>query len=197
LAQGDIPPASGCGGLLCDAALLIEYENRGNVEAVFSDFMLMLPRLEGVIDPERGFVLDPGAEVFIDKRPTTTFAGAQEYKALDYRTHRVRLAPGDSHTDFFDLGAFLPGAEQSDRLKVPNVPSDFSPVLAFHDSYGNNFYADTEGLHSGVYQYPHEAEMMKGRRRRQSIGILTRRRWLRWLGWTQKDTVGLGEPPPG
>jgi hypothetical protein len=190
-----LPPRDAV-GFFAMPHFLIEYENRGNVDAVFSDFMLMLPRLEGVIDAKHGFVLQVGAEVFIDKRPTTTFAGAQEYKAIDYRTHRVRLAPGDSHTDFFDLGAFLPGAEQSERFKSANVPSDFSPVLAFHDSYGNNFYADTEGLHPGVYQYPHESEMMKGGRRRRSIGILSGRRWLRWLGWTQKDALGLGEEPP-
>jgi hypothetical protein len=39
---------------------LVEYENRGNVPVVFSDSVLALPRLEGVVDAERGFVLSRG-----------------------------------------------------------------------------------------------------------------------------------------
>ena len=148
-----LPPRDAV-GFFAMPHFLMEYENRGNVAAIFSDFILVLPRLKDVIDPKRGFVGHVGAEVFIDKRPTTTFAGTQEYKAIDFRTHRVRLSPGDSHTDFFDLGAFLPGAEQTDQFQAGDVPADFSPVLTFHDSYGNNFYADTEGLHAGLYRYP-------------------------------------------
>ena len=80
------------------------------VPVVFSDFVLVLPRLEGVIDGDGTFILHPGAELFIDKRPTSRMGNLQQWRMLDYRTNKVRLEPGDSHSDFFDLGAFLPNA---------------------------------------------------------------------------------------
>jgi hypothetical protein len=150
--------------------------------------------LEGVVDAERGFVLHPGAELYIDKRRTSTIGPMQMFKAMDFRTNRVRLEPGDSHTDFFDLGAFLPDAQQSDRFRVDSLPSDFSPILQFHDSHGNSFYADPDGLHAGLYAYLYEEELLKIGTPSASLGILTTRRALRWLGWKQIQARGLGEP---
>jgi hypothetical protein len=187
-----LPPRDAI-GFFAMPHFLIEYENRGNVPITFSDFMLALPRLEGVIDAKYGFVDHPGAKMFIDKRETSTLATAQEFKAMDFRTNKVRLEPGDSHTDFFDLEAFLPEAKQSDSFRVENVPNDFKPILTFHDSYGNVFWADEDGLRAGYYVYPHEAAMLEGRKRVRRVGILTTRRFGRWFGWSQEASFGLGE----
>jgi hypothetical protein len=51
--------------------------------------------------------------MYIDKRPTSTVAMMKMFKAVDFRTNKVRLELGDSHTDFFDPGAFLPGVTWS------------------------------------------------------------------------------------
>lgn len=189
-----LPPRDAV-GFFAMPHFIIEYENRGNVSVVFSDFFLLLPRLGGALDPNGNFIAHVGADLFIDKRPTSTIAGRQEYRAMDYRTNRVQLGQGDSHTDFFDLGAFLPGAEQADRFNTSHVPSDFSPVLTFHDSHGNIFYADAEGLHAGFYEYPYQAEILRVGKLRESAGLLTWRRALKWFGWKQEKAPGLGEPP--
>jgi hypothetical protein len=164
---------------------LVEYENRGNVPVVFSDFVLHLPRIEGVIDPDGKFIAHPGADLFIDKRPTTRWAGQQIYRLIDFRTNTVRLGSGDTHTDFFDLGAFAPNDQ---------VPDDFHPILTFHDNYGNNFYADEDGVHRGAWKYPHrhalEATLTLVSQER---GVETRRRAVRWLGWVDRRTRGTGE----
>jgi hypothetical protein len=187
-----LPPRDAV-GFFAMPHFLVEYENRGNVPIVFSDFILALPRLEGVIDEERGFVTHVGAELFIDKRPTSTIAGMQQFSAVDYRTDKVRLDPGDSHTDFFDLGAFLPDMQQGDRFRAENVPHDFSPIITFHDSFGNNLWADEDGVRSGLYEYPHDEEMLKVVTRRPAYGILSTRKAIRWLGWTSARARGLGE----
>ena len=173
---------------------LVEYENRGNIAVTFSDFVLALPRLENVIDDDGKFILHPGAELFIDKRPTSRMGNMQHWRKLDYRTNNVRLEPGDSHTDFFDLGAFLPDVKPDSRFKQVSIPADFSPLLTFHDSYGNRYYCDDEGIHRGEYEYPHVAALMgAGEKAPARVGVLTQRRRVRWFGWKEKRTRGLGE----
>jgi len=104
-----------------------------------------------VIDKSGQFIAHPGADLFIDKRETTTVGGYQLLRKLDYRTNKVRLAPGDMHTDFFDLGAFLQDAVNPGPFapKDPVLPSDFQPILSFHDNYGNNYYCNEDGVHRG------------------------------------------------
>src|SRR5207253_2139452 len=109
----------------------------------YSDFTIHLPRIDGVIDANGDFVFHQGAELLIDKRPTTRIAGYQLASKMDYRTNKVRLEPGEMHTDYFDLGAFFPDAVASARWSAVNVPLDFNPILTFHDNFGNIFYADS------------------------------------------------------
>ncbi|MEX2647179.1 MAG: hypothetical protein WD249_13030 [Gaiellaceae bacterium] len=174
---------------------LVEYENRGNVPVVFSDFMLMLPRLEGVLDESGEFVLHPGAELLIDKRPTTRVGGYQVLRKLDYRTNKVRLEPGEMHTDFFDLGAFFPDVEPGDSpWNQVSVPPDFHPVLSFHDNFGNRYYCDQDGVHRGDWEHPNlDALRAASGTTGYGTGVETKRRWLRWFGWKYDETHGTGE----
>jgi hypothetical protein len=51
-----IPPR-GLVGFFAMPHFMLEYENRGNMPVVFSDFMLMLPRIDGVVGGNGKFVL--------------------------------------------------------------------------------------------------------------------------------------------
>lgn len=173
---------------------VLEYENRGNVPVVFSDFFLLLPRLEGVLTTDGAFISHPGADLLIDKRPSARIGSAQAYRIMDYRTNKVRLEPGDSHTDFFDLEAFVSaGGRYGDGPLKMTIPHDFSPVLTFHDQYGNAFYADPEGIHGGAWRYPHQAALEATLDVRVLLGVETKRSWLRWFGWTERPARGLRE----
>jgi hypothetical protein len=131
----------------------LEYENRGNTPVAFSDFFLILPRIEGAIDSDGKFNFHQGAELLIDKRPTTRVGGYQLARAMDYRTNKVPLEPGEMHTDFFDFGAFFPNVtEGKSRWGSVHVPSDFQPILSFHDNFGNTYYCDDKGVHRGRWQ---------------------------------------------
>jgi hypothetical protein len=176
---------------------MVEYENRGNTPVTFSDFMLILPRIDGLIDGAGRFVLHPGAELLIDKRPTTRIAAFQSFSKIDYRTAKVRLEPQEMHTDYFDLGAFFPEAKsEASRWKDVKVPTDFHPVMSFHDNFGNSYYCDNDGLHEGRWEPPHlDALRAAGARIGFSQGLQSRRRLLHWLGWTSCSCGGLGEPP--
>jgi hypothetical protein len=135
------------------------------------------------------FVLHPGAQLFIDKRPTSKLGKQQAYKYVDYRTDKVTLQPGESHTDFFDLGAFLPNADTSGPMAIVDT-SNFHPVMTFHDSRGNRFHCDVDGIHEGSYVYPLQAAMEAGASALIThAAIEVRRKWLRWLGWTVKEGV--------
>jgi hypothetical protein len=173
----------------------LEYENRGNVPIVFSDFFLQLPRIEGVVDSDGTFVFHPGAELLIDKRPTTRIGGYQLARKLDYRTNKVRLEPGEMHTDYFDLGAFFPADEGTAPWATVSVPSDFQPILSFHDNFGNTYYCDETGVHRGRWVHPHEAALLEvASDLGLGQGLQTKRRLLRWFGWKEQTTTGLGEP---
>jgi hypothetical protein len=69
----------------------------------FSDFELLLPRK--MFRNDDVYIYSSGAELFIDKRPSSRVAGLAQFEKVDYRTTELRLDPGDSHTDFFDLAA--------------------------------------------------------------------------------------------
>jgi hypothetical protein len=129
---------------------VLEYENLGDVPVVFSDFELMLPRTMFRGDT---FIDHPGATLLIDKRKSSTVGGIKEFSRIDYRTNKVRLQPSESHTDFFDLGAFLEDFDDADPLPTGRVPADFDPILQFRDSYGNEFYCDADGVHTGPYKH--------------------------------------------
>jgi hypothetical protein len=176
---------------------MLEYENRGNVPVVFSDFMLMLPRIEGIVGGDSRLILHPGAELFIDKRPTTRVGGYQLLRRLDYRTNKVRLEPGEMHTDYFDLGAFFTDVELGHSLWTQvNIPNDFHPILSFHDNFGNNYYCDEHGIHRGTWEHPH-LDVLRASAATLGFGdgVETRRRWWRWFGWKERRTPGLGEAP--
>jgi hypothetical protein len=132
---------------------------------------LLYPRLDA-LDRRGGFILIPGAKLYIDKRLSSRLGAVQEHKAIDYRTNKVELPPGASHTDFFDLGALLDWTSEKEEggyewaRKERAVPEDFHPVLTFTDSYGNDIHCDEHGPHSGPYRYPHQREMLAKRRYR-------------------------------
>lgn len=116
---------------------VLSYRNVGNVPVTFSDFELKYPRLDAV-DASGGFTLTTGARLHIDKRLSSRVGGVQEYEVIDYRTNMVELAPGASHTDFFDLGALL-GWEGEERdpdayslmpMAQRNVPENFHPSVS-------------------------------------------------------------------
>jgi hypothetical protein len=164
---------------------VVQYENHGNAPVTFSDFELLLPRLKGVVGTDGKFVLHLGAELFIDKRPTSRVWGIQHLKALDYRTKRLSLAPGQSHTDFFDLGAFVQAPDAFARGTELRIPDDFEPILQFRDSFGHEFHCDQDGAHHGAYRYPHQRELeAEGLRERASASATLQRRPIRWFGWS-------------
>lgn len=168
---------------------IVQYENCGNVPVTFSEFELLLPRLDGVIDSESGFVLHLGAQLYIDKRPSSRIWGLQHLKALDYRTNKVPLEPGASHTDFFDLGAFVGRDALATGESAVQIPPDFSPVLQFHDSFGHEFHCDEAGVQEGPYVYPHESALTAaGFSPAPSPTLTTARRRIRWFGWTTERT---------
>jgi hypothetical protein len=170
----------------------VEYENRGNVPIVFSDFWLALPRLRDVVIEDGTFRFHTGAVLIVDGDERSRLGRNQAYSKLEYLTQTVRLGPGDMHTDFFPLTAFLPPPGLKGEI---TVPEDFSPVLMFHDSYGKWCYCDEEGVHAGRYEYPHRAALEAASSPAQpSQGLLTQRRRLRFLGWEQSPAHGLGEP---
>lgn len=175
----------------------LEYENRGNTPVAFSDFFLILPRIEGAIDSDGKFNFHQGAELLIDKRPTTRVGGYQLARAMDYRTNKVPLEPGEMHTDFFDFGAFFPNVtEGKSRWGSVHVPSDFQPILSFHDNFGNTYYCDDKGVHRGRWEHPHlDALRAAAATLGYGSGLETKRRFLRWFGWNDRRTHGLGEPP--
>ena len=69
---------------------VLEYENRGNVPVVFSDFFLLLPRLEGVLTTDGAFISHPGADLLIDKRPSARIGSAQAYRIMRISTRDER-----------------------------------------------------------------------------------------------------------
>lgn len=123
-----LPPADLL-GFFTMPHFVVEYENQGNVPVTFSDFELLLPRFEEV-STEGNYKMHLGAKLYIDKRPTSTVGAIQHLRGIDYRTNTVRLEPGESHSDFFDLGAFLEDADPkraaADRRPSPN----FEPVAS-------------------------------------------------------------------
>jgi hypothetical protein len=177
---------------------VVQYDNHGNAPVTFSDFEILLPRLKGVVGKDGSFVLHLGAELFIDKRPSSRVWGIQHLKGLDYRTNKVPLRPGASHTDFFDLGAFVEvnDAFGGDQVRIPD---DFEPVLQFRDSYGHWFHCDASGAHLGEYAYPHQRDLEAAGLRVQPASVVkSKRRPIRWLGWSQTETKALtrGEVRP-
>lgn len=130
---------------------VLQYQNLGEVTVVFSDFELLLPRRMFRGDT---FIDHPGADLLIDKRKSSTVGGIKEYSKVDYRTNKVRLEPGESHTDFFDLEAFLPNFDPTDPMPTGGVPAGFNPALQFRDSFGHEYYCDEKALHTGAYKHP-------------------------------------------
>jgi hypothetical protein len=176
---------------------MLEYENRGNVPIVFSDFMLMLPRADDCTDSSGNFTFHPGAELFIDGEPKTTVAGYQFLQKLDHRTCKVRLEPGEMHTDYFDLGVFFPGVTGAvSPWDDVRIPPDFRPILSFHDNFGNTYHCDDTGIHSGQWTHP-SAEALRAAGGAFGLGDGIESRWkrIRWFGWKQRRTAGLGESP--
>jgi hypothetical protein len=162
---------------------LVEYENLGNVPLTFSDFELVLPRFEKV-SSTGDYKLQLGAELFIDKRPTARIGPIQHLRAIDYRTNTVRLEPGASYSDFFDLGAFVEGADPKQKFSTGKLPPDFEPVLTFRDSFANRYWVNAEGVHAGRYEAPMAAAIRAGGRTlRDPQTVTSRRRLIRWLGW--------------
>jgi len=76
-------------------------------------------------------------------------------QAIDYRTGKVELPPQASHTDYFDLGAFLPDFDP-ERLGPAKVPPDFEPILKFTDSWAHEVWIDRYGLHDGRWKHRDE-----------------------------------------
>lgn len=181
---------------------VVTYRNLGNVAVTFSDFELRWPRLDGAIDANGEFRLTTGAELYIDKRLTSTIGGVQEYSKLDYRTDKRHLEPGERHTDFFDLGALLgwqDGASAVEpkhplRWEQRTVPGDFHPVLTFSDSFGNDYYCDEVGVHFGEYTYPYAEAAVRALSAKRTPRLLTvsrgrfpgRRTWRAF----QKQSIG-------
>jgi hypothetical protein len=168
---------------------VVQYENLGNVPVAFSDFELVLPRFEKVA-PDGSYTMHLGAEFFIDKRPTSTIGALQHIRAVDYRSNKVRLEPGEAHTDFFDLGAFVGNGDPPGPLEPAKLPTDFNPVLTFHDSFGSRYHCDAEGIHVGRWESPMLRDMRAAGAslKPDTTGLLSQRRLIRWFGWTKKAT---------
>jgi hypothetical protein len=195
--RGTYIPPHDLVGFFAMPFFLVEYENRGNVPIVFSDFALMLPRAGSCTDGSGKFVFHPGAELLIDREPKTTIAGHQFLEKLDHRTCKVRLEPGEMHTDYFDLSAFFPDVTGAvSPWNDVRVPPNFSPILSFHDNFGNSYHCDDAGLHCGQWKHPSaDALRAAGGRLGFGDGVESRRKLLRWFGWKQRQKAGLGESP--
>lgn len=122
---------------------------------VFSDFELVLPRLDAVDEATGRFDLQPSATLFLDKRPTAQIGGLQEYSKVDHRTNKVHLGPRESDVDYFDLEALLPeGWTDLDWGQATEYANKFTPILRFRDSFGNEYHCDKEGAHWGRLRLP-------------------------------------------
>jgi hypothetical protein len=113
---------------------MVDFWNDGNVEVVFSDFELFLPRLDP-LDERVKFVRQVAAKFYIDKRLSTQIGGLQQYSKVDHRTNVVRLGPRESHIDYYDLEVLLPDAWKrlrrsgSDRIREGVQPDPPVPRL--------------------------------------------------------------------
>jgi hypothetical protein len=105
---------------------------------------------------------------------------AQHVRAIDYRTNKVELPPHSSHSDYFDLGAFLPGFDP-ERIGPANVPPDFEPILKFDDSWGHELWIDRHGLHDGRWKHRDEDRLAEefGYKIQSSRTLVRRRTWRR------------------
>jgi hypothetical protein len=188
-----LPPADLL-GFFTMPHFVVEYENQGNVPVTFSDFELLLPRFEEV-SADGDYKMHLGAKLYIDKRPTSTVGAIQHLRAVDYRTNAVRLEPGESRSDFFDLSAFLDDADPNEPLPIVALPPQFEPVLTFRDSFGNRYHCDANGAHSGRYEAPMTTAMRAaGIKLSDPNAVVTARRWIRWFGWKHGSVKEPSKP---
>lgn len=130
---------------------VVQYRNTGNVPVTFSDFELILPR--HAIFQDGQYVSTLGADFFLDKRKSSRVGSLQHIKSLDYRTNKVRLEAGESHTDYFDLGAFLPDLDTTKVMNTQGIPPGFDPILKFTDSWENEIVCDRWGVADGPWKH--------------------------------------------
>jgi len=153
---------------------VVEYRNTGNVPVTFSDFELVLPRHDIIQSGQ--LVGHLGADLFIDKRRSSRIGAMQHVRAIDYRTGKVELPPRSSHSDYFDLGAFLPDFD-AEKLGPARVPPDFEPVLKLTDSWAHELWIDRHGVHDGRWKHRDEERLASEFDYRLFTGkTLTRRR---------------------
>ena len=165
---------------------VLDYRNEGNVSVVFSDFEVFLPRLDP-LDEEGRFIFQPGADFFIDKRPTMEIGGIQQYSKIDHRTNVVRLGPRESHVDYFDLESLLPdGWDEVGWDSATAFARRFSPILRFRESWGNEYHCDQAGAHFGEYVYPYEDALTRDVPSRSWQHRLAVKR-VRAIGWSTDE----------
>lgn len=167
---------------------IVQFRNDGNKPVTFADFELILPR-PNVIHQGK-LMAHLGAELFIDKRRSSRLGAMQTADAIDYRTVKVELPPSSSHTEFFDLGAFLPNLNPDEHLQSNQIPPDFEPVLHFGDSWRNDICVDRHGIHEGEWHHSDEKELAGMGHTKYSLGstLHRKRRWLsrKWKIETSK-----------
>ncbi len=126
------------------ARFALRLHNQGARPVTFLGFEFLYPRLDrgDVFDGSGGFKLNGGARLRAEGSEDGILPSRQEFAIIDRLERSITLEPRTSRTEVFD------------------APLDeASPVvLVFHDSAGQRYHVDADGIHGTRYAYPYQAE---------------------------------------
>jgi hypothetical protein len=126
------------------ARFALRLHNLGARPVTFLGFEYLYPRLapDDVFDENGKFKLNGGARLRHEGVADGILPSRQEFAIIDRLERSITLAPRTSRTEVFD------------------TPLDeASPVvLVFHDSAGQRYHVDADGIHGTRYAYPFQAQ---------------------------------------
>jgi len=136
----DADPATGRGKT---ARFALRLHNHGARPVTFLGFEFLYPRLDAdTFSADGSFQLNGGATLRDEGAPDGVLPSRQEFAIIDRLNRSLTLEPRTSRTEIFDASL-----------------DEASPVvLVFHDSAGQRYHVDSDGIHGGRYAYPFQAE---------------------------------------